>query len=65
MGLYLGLISGTGMDAIDAALVDFDAAPLSLRRRPLRIAHCSYCGCAASAAGLHCAVTTQASNSPA
>jgi anhydro-N-acetylmuramic acid kinase len=28
MGLYLGLISGTSMDAIDAALVDFDAAPL-------------------------------------
>ncbi len=30
MGLYLGLISGTSMDAIDAALVDFDAEPLSL-----------------------------------
>ncbi|MGA2341751.1 MAG: anhydro-N-acetylmuramic acid kinase [Steroidobacteraceae bacterium] len=30
MGLYLGLISGTSMDAIDAALVDFDAAPLTL-----------------------------------
>lgn len=30
MGLYLGLMSGTSMDAIDAALVDFDAAPLSL-----------------------------------
>ncbi|NNM61037.1 MAG: anhydro-N-acetylmuramic acid kinase, partial [Steroidobacteraceae bacterium] len=28
MGLYLGLISGTSMDAIDAALVDFDSAPL-------------------------------------
>jgi anhydro-N-acetylmuramic acid kinase len=28
MGSYLGLISGTSMDAIDAALVDFDAAPL-------------------------------------
>jgi anhydro-N-acetylmuramic acid kinase len=27
MGLYLGLISGTSMDAIDAALVDFDVAP--------------------------------------
>lgn len=27
MGLYLGLISGTSMDAIDAALVDFDSAP--------------------------------------
>jgi anhydro-N-acetylmuramic acid kinase len=27
MGIYLGLISGTGMDAIDAALVDFDVAP--------------------------------------
>jgi anhydro-N-acetylmuramic acid kinase len=27
MGIYLGLISGTSMDAIDAALVDFDAAP--------------------------------------
>lgn len=30
MGLYLGLISGTSMDAVDAALVDFDAAPLSV-----------------------------------
>jgi anhydro-N-acetylmuramic acid kinase len=30
MGLYLGLISGTSMDAIDAALVDFDAAPLRI-----------------------------------
>jgi anhydro-N-acetylmuramic acid kinase len=28
MGLYLGLISGTSMDAIDAALVDFDVEPL-------------------------------------
>jgi anhydro-N-acetylmuramic acid kinase len=28
MGLYLGLISGTSMDAIDAALVDFETAPL-------------------------------------
>ena len=28
MGLYLGLMSGTSMDAIDAPLVDFDAAPL-------------------------------------
>jgi anhydro-N-acetylmuramic acid kinase len=28
VSLYLGLISGTSMDAIDAALVDFDAAPL-------------------------------------
>jgi anhydro-N-acetylmuramic acid kinase len=28
MGIYLGLISGTSMDAIDAALVDFDVAPL-------------------------------------
>jgi anhydro-N-acetylmuramic acid kinase len=27
MGIYLGLISGTSMDAIDAALVDFDAMP--------------------------------------
>jgi anhydro-N-acetylmuramic acid kinase len=27
MGIYLGLISGTSMDAIDAALVDFDVAP--------------------------------------
>lgn len=30
MGLYLGLISGTSMDAIDAALVDFDARPLKV-----------------------------------
>jgi anhydro-N-acetylmuramic acid kinase len=30
MGFYLGLISGTSMDAIDAALVDFDAAPLHI-----------------------------------
>jgi anhydro-N-acetylmuramic acid kinase len=30
MGIYLGLISGTSMDAIDAALVDFDIAPLSI-----------------------------------
>jgi anhydro-N-acetylmuramic acid kinase len=30
MGLYLGLISGTSMDAIDAALVDFDVAPLRI-----------------------------------
>jgi anhydro-N-acetylmuramic acid kinase len=28
MGLYLGLMSGTSMDAIDAALIDFDASPL-------------------------------------
>jgi anhydro-N-acetylmuramic acid kinase len=28
MGLYLGLMSGTSMDAIDAALVDFDSSPL-------------------------------------
>jgi len=30
MGFYLGLISGTSMDAIDAALVDFDVAPLRI-----------------------------------
>ena len=30
MSLYLGLISGTSMDAIDAALVDFDEAPLRI-----------------------------------
>jgi anhydro-N-acetylmuramic acid kinase len=30
MAIYLGLISGTSMDAIDAALVDFDVAPLSI-----------------------------------
>jgi anhydro-N-acetylmuramic acid kinase len=30
MGFYLGLISGTSMDAIDAVLVDFDASPLHL-----------------------------------
>jgi anhydro-N-acetylmuramic acid kinase len=28
--MYLGLISGTSLDAIDAALVDFDIAPLRL-----------------------------------
>jgi anhydro-N-acetylmuramic acid kinase len=30
MGLYLGLMSGTSMDAIDAALVDFDVTPLKI-----------------------------------
>ena len=30
MPLYLGLISGTSMDAIDAALVDFDASPMRI-----------------------------------
>ncbi|MGC1387222.1 MAG: anhydro-N-acetylmuramic acid kinase [Steroidobacteraceae bacterium] len=30
MALYLGLMSGTSMDAIDAALVDFDATPLAI-----------------------------------
>jgi anhydro-N-acetylmuramic acid kinase len=28
MGLYLGLMSGTSMDAIDAALIDCDSSPL-------------------------------------
>ena len=28
MGLYIGLMSGTSMDAIDASLVDFEVAPL-------------------------------------
>src|SRR5277367_1620143 len=30
MGIFLGMISGTSMDAIDAALVDFDAVPLRI-----------------------------------
>jgi anhydro-N-acetylmuramic acid kinase len=30
MGLYLGLMSGTSMDAIDAVIVDFDVKPLRL-----------------------------------
>ena len=30
MSLYLGLMSGTSMDAIDAALVDFDRVPLRI-----------------------------------
>src|SRR5271155_4633126 len=30
MGFYLGLISGTSMDAVDAALVDFDTSPLRI-----------------------------------
>ena len=30
MAIYLGLISGTSMDAIDAALVDFEVAPLRI-----------------------------------
>jgi anhydro-N-acetylmuramic acid kinase len=30
MGVYLGLISGTSMDAIDAVLVDFDSFPLRM-----------------------------------
>ena len=30
MGFYLGLMSGTSMDAIDAALIDFDASPLRI-----------------------------------
>lgn len=30
MGFYIGLMSGTSMDAIDAVLVDFDAAPLRI-----------------------------------
>ncbi len=30
MGFYLGLMSGTSMDAIDAVLVDFDVSPLHI-----------------------------------
>ena len=30
MGFYLGLMSGTSMDAVDAVLVDFDASPLRI-----------------------------------
>jgi anhydro-N-acetylmuramic acid kinase len=30
MGLYVGLMSGTSMDAIDATLVDFDVKPLRM-----------------------------------
>ncbi|MDE2294878.1 MAG: anhydro-N-acetylmuramic acid kinase [Gammaproteobacteria bacterium] len=30
MGWYVGLISGTSMDAIDAVVVDFDASPLRI-----------------------------------
>jgi anhydro-N-acetylmuramic acid kinase len=30
MGLYVGLMSGTSMDAIDATLVDFDVKPLCI-----------------------------------
>jgi anhydro-N-acetylmuramic acid kinase len=30
MGLFLGMMSGTSMDAIDAALVDFDVTPLRI-----------------------------------
>lgn len=30
MGFYLGLMSGTSMDAIDAVLVDFDMSPLRI-----------------------------------
>jgi anhydro-N-acetylmuramic acid kinase len=33
MGFYLGLMSGTSMDAIDAALVDFDGSPLRILAR--------------------------------
>jgi anhydro-N-acetylmuramic acid kinase len=30
MALYLGMMSGTSMDAIDASLVDFEATPLRI-----------------------------------
>jgi len=53
MGFYLGMISGTSMDAIDTALVDFDVAPLriiataaaafepELKRRILALIECA------------------------
>jgi anhydro-N-acetylmuramic acid kinase len=55
MGLYLGLMSGTSMDAIDAALVDFAVSPLriiavsatafepKLKRRIADILDCADC----------------------